>query len=288
MIAVLLVALGAAPPTPPCKHGKGDTTGWRTERFNERLAFSLPPTFSRDRTVMYTDTPGRRWTDGSNIFEVLGGYFESFAKNNPKAESYSECVDTLAQRRFRIITWHWKAEHRYYAVAVDEAAYSAKPVPGGDHPWTLTGQSSDSAGQDLFLAIFHTLRVDSTDALLYGTWRWIWTSPGRLSSVGGNLITREECRCERHLTLLPGGDYFLVERDSIRETSAWGVFTIHRSTRFVSSWIDLDKGLRVDSSHGLQREWLFWFYGRDTLHLSQGDSGAAVVDAGPERYVRER
>jgi hypothetical protein len=57
-------------------------------------------------------------------FDVLGGHFteKSFAKNNPKAESYSECVDTLAGRRFRIITWHWKGGHRYNAVAVDESS----------------------------------------------------------------------------------------------------------------------------------------------------------------------
>jgi hypothetical protein len=154
--------VGAAQPIAPCTHAEVDTTGWRPERFDERLVFRLPPTFKRDRTAKYIEG-GRRWTDDDRTLELaLGGYWgeTSFGKLEPETEGYSECIDTLAATRFRLITWRGY-KGRYYAVAIPDSAYHPRGAPLKRAGHLLSGSCRTRADQRLVLAVFRTLHADS-------------------------------------------------------------------------------------------------------------------------------
>ena len=83
----------------------------------------------------------------------------SFGSSGPKySPGYSECRDTLAGVPFRLITTYNTNHKSYVAIAVPVAPTKG-PV---GYTLAFIGQSPDSLDQALFLAIFQTLRDDST------------------------------------------------------------------------------------------------------------------------------
>jgi len=101
------------------------------------------------------------WRSGKRQFEIVNGYWGegSFGKSNPDwTPGYSECSDTLDGVPYRLITTFNTNYEAYIEVA------TLAEAPEGMLPFSLAfiGQSPDSADQELFLAIFRTLRVDST------------------------------------------------------------------------------------------------------------------------------
>ncbi len=164
-LGIGLTLIGAGKPIPPCIHAEADTSGWRSERFNERLSFRLPSTFKRDQTARFIEG-GRRWTDGDRELALVQGYWgeTSFGKRESTTEGYTECVDTLAGAEFLLITTYGRYKQRYHATAVDVAGYHRRGERLRQMGLILAGSSHKRSDQRLFLAIFRTLRVDSTTA----------------------------------------------------------------------------------------------------------------------------
>ena len=103
---------------------------------------------------------GRQWKNGKRQFEIISDAWEegSFGSyDSPWFPGYAECVDTLAGVPFRLITTYNTNFENFMAIAVP-----ATP-PRGSLGYSLAfiGQSPDSADQELFLAIFRTLRSNS-------------------------------------------------------------------------------------------------------------------------------
>ena len=84
-----------------------------------------------------------------------GSFGSSGATYSP---GYSECRDTLAGVPFRLITTYNTNHKSYVAIAVPvPVATTRKSL---NHTLAFIGQSPDSADQQLFLAVFRTLRAD--------------------------------------------------------------------------------------------------------------------------------
>ena len=166
------LALGAERPTPkpspggvipPCTIPQIKTTDWRTVWIDRPRQFLLPPNFEPDPSVRY-EYGGRRWKSGKRLLEMVSGLWEpeSFGGTGSSwYPGYSECTDTLAGTPFRLITTYNATFEGYQAVAVP-----VTPMKGSlGFSLAFIGQSPDSADQDLFLAIFRTLRADSIGAV---------------------------------------------------------------------------------------------------------------------------
>lgn len=170
LIGTLLVGAGVPIPAvspesviPPCyvpSHVKvGD---WRIVRIDPPRSFRLPPTFVYDSSAKYIEG-GKRWTSGGRKFEMINGLWGegSFGSSGASySPGYSECRAILAGTPFRLITTYNTNHKSYVAIAVPVAPTKRSLK----HTLAFIGQSPDSADQKLFLAIFRTLRVDSSGA----------------------------------------------------------------------------------------------------------------------------
>ena len=137
-----ITLLGASKPLAPCTHVKMATKGWRTERFDGRLSFRLPPTFARDMGARFIEG-GRAWVDGTRGMEMGAGFWGegSFGKNE-----------------------HGPQLRSYGAIAVENNYYHRPGVPLSNMGTALEAHSRSEADLRLFLAIFRTLHIDSTTA----------------------------------------------------------------------------------------------------------------------------
>jgi len=147
---------------PPCYVPTGiDTAGWQTVHLMSKpVTFRLPPTFRRVRGIMF-EHGGVAWIDGRRKFEQNNGYWgaHSFGAPGQRFPAYSECIDSLAGIRYRLLTTYngWDSVYVFAALQVDRHLELL-----GDYTEALTGGSPDSVDQRLFLAIFRTLKPDST------------------------------------------------------------------------------------------------------------------------------
>jgi hypothetical protein len=146
---------------PPCYMPTGiDTAGWLTAHLmSQPVTFRLPPTFGRARGIMF-EHGGVAWIDGRRKFEESNGMWgpHSFGAPGQRFPGYSECIDSVAGIRYRLLTTYngWDSVYVFAALQVD-------PNPGlrGEYTEALTGESPDSLDQRLFLAIFRTLKPES-------------------------------------------------------------------------------------------------------------------------------
>jgi hypothetical protein len=151
---------------PPCfVPSHVDTAGWQVAHmFSRKVSFRLPSTFRQDSSARFMEG-GIRWVDGDRCLEQVNGLWGSESFGSPRScPGYSECLDTLAGVESRIITAYLPSFRGYEVATV--------PVSGGQggHGYTeaLICRSPDSLDQRLFLAIFRTLRSDSTWRLREG------------------------------------------------------------------------------------------------------------------------
>ena len=146
---------------PPCYVPRHmNIEGWQTVRLDSSRTFRLPPGFVRDSLVTFNEG-GKLWRSARGEFKIVNGIFggKQFATSgSPSYAGYSECTDTLAGIPYRLITAYNVRHKGYVTVALPVKA------PGEAFRYTsaLIGNSPDSSDQRLFLAIFQTLRVDST------------------------------------------------------------------------------------------------------------------------------
>lgn len=91
----------------------------------------------------------------------------SFGEPGPKFPGYSECVDTLAGIRYRLIT-AYDVVNAHYIVGAFEVdpdtvwVVRGQPVARVGYTEALVGESPSIADQRLFLAILRTFRHDPT------------------------------------------------------------------------------------------------------------------------------
>ncbi len=170
LVCAALVLLGADQPavvtppvsvTPPCfVPSRTNTGGWQLVAFPHLpYAYRIPQDFKLDSSAGF-EHGGIKWKKGLRSFEQSRGYWGeySFGLSEPSwCQGYSECVDTLAGAPWRLITTYNSNYRAYVAVAVPAWAASSRRMTHA-----LIGMSPDSADVALFLAIFRTLRVDST------------------------------------------------------------------------------------------------------------------------------
>ena len=162
LLGTLLLGAGPPPRTvspksvPPCHVPAMKVRDWQTVWIDPPRSFRMPPTFVSDTSVRYHHG-GRRWKSGKRQFEMINGYW---GEGSFRSSSSSECTDTLAGIPFRLITAYREDSKKYVAVAVP-----VRPAKGSLGPTLVfIGESPNRADQRLFLAIFRTLRADSTGA----------------------------------------------------------------------------------------------------------------------------
>jgi len=101
---------------------------------------------------------GIAWVDGRRKFEQASGIW-GHSPPGERFPGYSECIDSLAGIRYRLLTTYNGYMSVYVFTAIQE---DRNPGLLGDYTEALSGESPDSVDQRLFLAIFRTLRPDST------------------------------------------------------------------------------------------------------------------------------
>ena len=130
---------------------RADTSGWQLAQLHSRaVTFRLPKSFHQDPNVRFHHG-GVQWVDGDRSLGVANGMWGE--PSHLARPGYSLCVDTLAGRRYWIMTF-------FDGTSYSVVAQQVEPDAGHSYSEVLIARSPDSLDVNLFLTIVHTMRQD--------------------------------------------------------------------------------------------------------------------------------
>jgi len=126
-----------------------DTTGWQLAKlFSRPVTFRLPKSFHRDPHAR-SRHGGISWVDGDRTLDQANGIWGEPSR----LPVYSRCVDTLAGKRYWIVTF-------FDGISYNVVAQQMEPDAGRSYSEALIARSPDSLDVNLFLTVLHTMRQD--------------------------------------------------------------------------------------------------------------------------------